>query len=332
MGERGGLDEFALIARLFAPLAAGSPGALGLTDDAALIDGPDGWQWAVTADAIVAGVHFLSDDPPELIARKLVRVNLSDLAAMGAKPAFMLLCACFPVDVGGGWLDRFASGLKTDCETFGVALIGGDTVATPGPLTLALTALGQVAKDHSLLRSNARSGDDIWVSGSIGDAALGLLVARHGGGTLPEEAAAFLLERYRLPRPRIALGQALVGLVHAAMDVSDGLVADLGHICDASGLGAEIEAARLPRSPAAEAALAAGLGQGPVTLMTGGDDYELLFTAAPEAAAALMALSARLDLRLTSIGRMIDGAGVRVVGPDGAALDLSSAGYRHFTG
>ncbi len=326
-----GLDEFSLIARLFAPLAARHPGALGLTDDAALIAGPQGRQWAVTADAMVEGVHFLADDPPELIARKLVRVNLSDLAAMGATPFAVLLASCFPTAVTEDWLDRFASGLKTDCEEFSIALIGGDTVATPGPLTLALTAIGELAADSALLRSNARSGDDIWVSGSIGDAAFGLLVGQ--GKALGLEAASRhgLLDRYRLPRPRTSLGPRLIGLVHAAMDISDGLIGDLGHICRTSGVGARIEAAKVPLSSAVQAAMAAGLG-GIDKVLTGGDDYELLFTAAVRQAPAILALARELDLPLTPIGRIITGEGVEVIGSDGHTLSVAGSGYRHFGG
>jgi thiamine-monophosphate kinase len=326
-----GLDEFALIDRLFLPLAEAAPESLRLTDDVALIEAGKGEQWAVTTDAIVAGVHFLPGDPPDLIARKLIRVNLSDLAAKGAEPRFLLLAACFPEDVSGEWLDRFASGLKFDCAQFKVALIGGDTVATPGPLTLSLTALGIVERNSALLRSNARSGDNIWVSGSLGDAALGLLVARRGAVGLAREHAEYLLDRYRLPQPRLALGRRLHGLAHAAMDISDGLLGDLGHICQASGLAAEVEAASLPRSPAARAALDAGLGD-LATLAGGGDDYELLFTAPPAADAALHRLSKELGLPLTRIGRMLPGHGVGLIGPDGHAIAVAHAGYRHFGG
>lgn len=313
------MDEFSLIARLFAPLAAGAPGALGLKDDAALLDGPAGRQWVITADAMVAGVHFLADDPADLIARKLIRVNLSDLAAMGACPKAVFLAACFPVGVGDDWVDRFGSGLKFDCESFSIALMGGDTVATPGPLTLSLTAIGDVAAGHALLRSNARLGDNIWVSGTIGDAALGLKGLIGKG-----PADAYLIDRYRLPQPRIDLGRHLHGLARAAMDISDGLVADLGHICRASGVGAVVEAARVPLSAAAASM------QDLTTVLTGGDDYELLFTAPPEATAPLNALSGALGLRLSAVGRIIAGDGVTVLGVDGRALALGAGGYRHF--
>jgi len=324
-------DEFALIARLFAPLAARHPGALGLSDDAALLDGPPGRQWAITTDALVAGVHFLAEDPPELIARKLIRVNLSDLAAMGAVPKVVLLALCAPRGTTADWLDRFAAGLKADCDQFGIALIGGDTVSTPGPLTLSLTALGDLPAEQALKRSNARSGDHIWVSGEVGDAAYGLLVAKGLGQGLDPASARHLRDRYRIPQPRTALGPALIGLAHAAMDISDGLVGDLDHICTASGVGAVVEAALLPLSDALRSAMALGLGQGLETVLTGGDDYELLFTAAPRLDEAILALGRKLGLRLTRIGRIIDGLGVEVRDTAGQALALRRGGYNHFS-
>jgi thiamine-monophosphate kinase len=326
------VDEFDLIKRLFAPLTGGRPEALGLTDDVALIPGPAGWQWAITKDAMVAGVHFFPDDPPELIARKLVRVNLSDLAAKGAEPQFLLLATCFPQGVEPAWLDRFASGLKIDCEGFKVAVIGGDTVASPGPLVLSLTAVGKVPEHTALLRSNARAGDHVWLSGTLGDSAFGLLVARGERKGLSDSDAGFLLDRYRLPQPRVALGARLRGLAHAAMDVSDGLLGDLGHICRASNLAAEIEAERLPLSAAARAALATGLGEGLITVTGGGDDYEILFTAPPDADRALSALSAELGLELTRIGRILPGQGVTLLDGGGRAMAVGRGGYRHFSG
>jgi thiamine-monophosphate kinase len=326
------VDEFDLIKRLFLPLTGGRPEALGLADDVALIPGPAGHQWATTCDAIVAGVHFFEDDPPELIARKLVRVNLSDLAAKGAEPQFLLLATCFPKNVELGWLDRFASGLKTDCEEFKVSVIGGDTVATSGPLVLALTAVGRLPENTALLRSNARSGDHVWLSGSVGDSALGLLVAKGERKTLSDTDAGFLLDRYRLPQPRVGVGPRLRGLAHAAMDVSDGLVGDLGHICRASGCAAEIEAGKLPLSPAARAALAAGLGEGLVTIATGGEDFEILFTAPPAAEPALAALAAETGVPLTRIGRVTPGEGVSLLDEEGRAIEAGAGGYRHFSG
>ncbi|CAA7623711.1 Thiamine-monophosphate kinase [Candidatus Terasakiella magnetica] len=332
-GGKGGdtPDEFGLIAELFAPLAAGFPGALGLTDDAAFIPATPGFDTVATMDAIVAGVHFLSDDPPDLIARKLVRVNLSDLAAKGAVPKTVMLAAAFPQGVTQAWLRAFAAGLAEDLGHYDVALIGGDTVSTSGPLTLTLTALGMVEQGRGLLRSGARPGQDIWVSGWIGDGALGLKACQRQLTHLSLTAQDSLSNRYRLPRPRVELGPRLIGLAAAAMDVSDGLVQDLGHICRASGAGAVIEAEAVPLSAGAREALAADHSL-LATILTGGDDYEILFTAWPEQDGALRSLSDSLALDLTRIGRMVDGASVSVVDGQGAAIPLACGGWRHFSG
>jgi thiamine-monophosphate kinase len=320
------LDEFERIARFFAPLAAGWPGALGLADDAALIDVPADNDLVVTADALVEGVHFVGDEPPELIAAKLIRVNLSDLAAMGARPLAYLVTLALPEHIDDGWLERFAAGLAAEQATFAISLIGGDCVATAGPVCLSLTAFGLVPRGCALRRAGARPGDLVVVSGSVGDGALGLLAMRGELAYLDPSHRAALIERYRRPQPRLALGQRLVGLAHAAQDVSDGLAADLGHVCEASGVAGVIEAARLPLSPAARAALPR-VGLAPV--LGGGDDYELVFTVAAGERANLAELSHALDLPLTEIGRIENGRGVTVVDRDGREIRVAHPGYRH---
>lgn len=322
--------EFEIIAKYFAPLAT-APGAEGLRNDGGHFTPGAGLCAVVTADAMVAGVHFLPDDPPETLGRKLLRVNLSDLAAMGARPLGYLLVAAFPKDIGEAWIAAFASGLARDQAEFGVDLLGGDTVSTPGPLTLSLTAFGEAAPDRILSRSGARAGDEVYVSGIVGDGMLGLKALR---GELPHVSApdrAALAERYRLPLPRLALGLALSegGLATAALDVSDGLLADMGHICAASGLAAELCAAAVPLSAAAVRTLDAspGLRHG---ILSGGDDYELLFTAAPGRAGTIQSLARDLDLPLTSIGRMTAGQGVRAIDDAGEEISLPSKGWEHF--
>ena len=312
--------EFGLIARHFAPLAG--RGALGLGDDAALLDPPPGRSLVLAADAMVAGVHFLADDPPETLGRKLLRVNLSDLAAMGAVPLAYLMTTAFPRGVTQDWIAAFAAGLALDQAEFSIELLGGDTVATEGPATFSLTILGHVAPGTALRRVGSRPGDDVWVSGSIGDGALGLLALT---GRLPADA--HLAERYRLPRPRLALGQALVGLAHAAMDVSDGLVQDLGHLAHAAGCAAVIEADLVPLSDPARLALAADAALLP-RILTGGDDYELVFTADPAARDAVLAAAGTTPA--TRIGRIEAGEGVRVQDAAGRALDLQATGWSHF--
>ena len=323
------MDEFALIAELFAPLARGAPEALDLTDDAAVVEVPAGRRLVVTTDMVIAGGHFLADDPPALIARKLLRANLSDLAAMGAAPRAYLLALAVPRGADEGWLRDFAGGLAEDQAAYGIHLIGGDTIATDGPLTASLTALGEVRAGGELRRTGARPGDLVFVSGTLGDAALGLEALRGEFPGLDAAGRADLVDRYRLPQPRLALGERLSGIAHAAIDVSDGLVADLGHICECSKVGAEIEAGRVPLSAAAKAALDAAPSLRPLVL-TGGDDYEIAFTAGADAAAKVAELSAALGLPLTRIGRIAVGADVRVVDGAGAELSVGAGGYRHF--
>lgn len=330
MTEAPAPGEFELVARYFAPLAARQPAALGLTDDAAVLDLEDGWSLVATADALVAGVHFLPEDPADLIARKMLRVNLSDLAAMGARPLGYLMTIALPAGVTEPWIAAFAAGLASDQAEFEIDLLGGDTVATPGPLTLSVTALGRVRRGRALRRNGARPGDAVFVSGSVGDAALGLQALR---GRLPALSAAereFLIDRYRLPRPRVALASTIAesGLARVGIDVSDGLVADLGHIAETSGCGAEIDAARVPLSAGAAAALRADPAL-LATILTGGDDYELLLTAAPEAEAALMAAAAAAGVQLTRIGNMQAGVGVRVLDPASVPMRFDRPGYRH---
>ena len=316
--------EFALIARHFRPLAG--EGALDLGDDAALLTPPAGQQLVLAADALVAGVHFLPDDPPGMIARKLLRVNLSDLAAMGAAPLGYLMTTAFTRGTADSWIAAFVAGLAEDQERFGIAVLGGDTVATPGPACFSLTIIGVVPPGQALHRRGARIGDDVWVSGSIGDGALGLRVLQ---GKLAADAEGHLARRYRLPEPRLALGQALRGVARAAMDVSDGLVQDLGHLCRAAGCGAEISADAVPLSAAARAALEGDAALLPL-ILTGGDDYELLFAAAPEDADAVRAASAASGVPVVRIGRFIAGEGVVVRDASGAAITLPQGGWSHF--
>jgi thiamine-monophosphate kinase len=323
--------EFELIETYFAPLAKGATGALGLTDDAALLSPPAGRDLVLAADAMIEGVHFLPDDPADLVARKLLRVNLSDLAAMGAAPFGYLLTAAWPDSRDEAWIARFAEGLAEDQEIFPVHLIGGDTTRTTGPVALSLTAVGTVAAGRGLTRGGARAGDLLFVSGTIGDSSLGLKILQ-GELAVPDAAdRAALVARHRLPEPRLALGQALLDeeLATAAIDVSDGLAADVGHIAETSGLAARIELAAVPLSAAAGRVVM----QDPAlraALFGGGEDFELAFAVPPERAAAVALLAERLDLPLSRIGALADGEGVRVVDEAGRDVALASAGWTHF--
>ena len=329
MTGRRGHGEFGLIARFFEPLSRAAPGAFALGNDGALLTPPQGASLVVTKDLMVAGVHYPEGEEPAVLARRLLRVNLSDLAAMGAEATAYALGLALPADVGDDWVEAFAGGLGLDQDAFGVALIGGDTVATEGPATLSLTAFGTVAGEACLTRSGARAGDDIYVSGTVGDATLGLRAVQGELASLAPEDRAALAERFRLPEPRLALGAALVDIASCAIDVSDGLVADLGHLCAESGVAARIEADAVPLSDPAQRALAGGEAA-IADLITGGDDYELLFCAPPPTRSTVEALGRALGVAVTRIGATAAGQDVTVVDSEGRTLPLGRTGYRHF--
>jgi thiamine-monophosphate kinase len=304
-GGRKRRGEFQIIADLFAPLTKGEAGAFALTDDAAALKPKPGHDIVLTTDAVVAGVHFLPDDPPATIAQKALRVNLSDLAAKGATLRAYMLTAAFPDTIDDVWLKAFATGLKRDQTHFGITLIGGDTVATPGPLLLNVVALGEVAHGHMLRRMGAKVGDDVWVSGTIGDAGLGLRVLKGDGMDLGDKHRAALIARYRIPQPRVAVGQGLLKIAHACLDVSDGLVADLGHIATASGVSVEI-ASDAFHVPQEFQDTARALNADPLAwLLTGGDDHALVATFPPDV---------DLPMAWSVVGRVVEGKGVLVDG------------------
>ncbi len=319
-----GDGEFEFIARYLRPLSTGFAGALNLTDDAALLEPTEGMQQVLAKDALVEGVHFFAHDPAEQIAQKLLRVNLSDMAAMGATPKGYLLALMRSQNLSQEWLARFTQGLAEDQAAYGLVLIGGDTVVTGGPLSFSVTMLGEVPRGQALRRDGARPGDDIYVSGMLGDAALGL-AALQGLLSAPMTDSNYLIERYRLPRPRIGLGEALRGVAHAAIDVSDGLVADLNHLLTASGLGAEIATHRIPLSHAA--AKQRGVIE---AALTGGDDYELLFTAHPEQRPAIQAISQQQSIALTAIGCVDESGILNITDEQGHPITVEGGGWKHF--
>jgi thiamine-monophosphate kinase len=320
------LGEFALIAELFAPLAKDAPGAFGLLDDAATIAPPPGHELVITVDAVVEGVHFLAEDPPDLIAKKALRVNLSDLAAKGATPAGYLLAFIVPETKSMEWMRGFARGLAEDQKEFGIPLLGGDTASTSGPLTLSITAFGFVPRGRMIRRAGAKPGDLVFVSGTIGDAGGGLAILK-GAPATPRSAE--VVRRYRVPEPRMALGPRLLDAATACLDVSDGLLADLGHIADVSKVHIALDAPRIPRS----AALRELWGEGADAILkaaTAGDDYELAFTAPPEKREAVFAAGASAGVAVTEIGRVESGEGLELRDEAGHALDIAKAGWTHF--
>jgi thiamine-monophosphate kinase len=318
-----GVDEFDLIARLLRPLTGGAPEALRLLDDAAVLPGRPGYDLVITKDMIVEGVHFLPSDSMDLVARKLLRVNLSDLAAKAAEPYAYFLAVSWPQRCGWAEREAFAGGLKIDQAAFGVILLGGDTTSTPGPLTASATLLGWVPHGAMLLRSGARPGDVVLVSGVIGDGWLGLQAAL---GKIKADDA---LQRYHLPKPRLSLRAAL-GAAHACADVSDGLVADAGRIAIASGLRIDLDLDRTPLSPAGLSHLdtAPDRLEALIQLATGGDDYELVCTCAPERADRLIAEAEAAGVGMTVVGRVREGQGVATF-HEGREVHLQNQGYRH---
>jgi thiamine-monophosphate kinase len=323
--------EDALIARYFKPLAT-DPGALNLADDAAILKSHAD-DIVVTTDAIVEAVHFLFDDPPDTIARKALRVNLSDLAAKGATPAgFVLTLALRAAD--DAWLKPFAAGLGEDAAHFGCPLLGGDTVSTPGPLMISITAFGRVPPGKMVHRSGAQPGDRVVVTGTIGDAALGLDILRGGAvaGALAGDAAAkqLLVGRYRVPQPRNALAKAVRDHAHAAMDVSDGLAGDLAKLCGASGVSAVIDIGSIPLSAGAATLLARG-AVGIEAIVSGGDDYEILCAIPEDRFEAFAEAAKSAGVSVSSIGIVMAGPSVpRFLDAQGREIALQRLSYSHF--
>jgi thiamine-monophosphate kinase len=328
-----GSAEDRLIARYFAPLAT-HPGAFGLADDAAVIAPPPGRDLVLTTDGVIEGVHFFADDPPDTVAKKALRINLSDLAGKGAEPLGFLLSVALTRNAADAWLRTFVAGLRADAKKFRCALLGGDTDRTAGPVSVTIAAFGTLPRGTMVRRAGARAGDRIVVTGTIGDAALGLILRRDPRAAkrwgLDRAMVAHLLQRYRVPQPRTALAAALRACAHGGMDVSDGLAGDLAKLCRASGVAATIDVARVPLSRAARTALAAE----PTlidTLLTGGDDFEVLASVPPAKLDRLRKAARRAGVAITEIGRVARGRGeARFVDAQGRVLTFARPSYSHF--
>tara|TARA_R110000868_G_scaffold2321_1_gene17184 strand:+ start:40054 stop:41022 length:969 start_codon:yes stop_codon:yes gene_type:complete len=320
-----GGGEFDFIRTRLAPLTRGHPAALSLRDDAAILTPREGQQIVLASDMLIAGVHFLDTDAPEIAAERAIRSNLSDLAAMGAMPLGYLSSIGWSRSATADWRERFIDGLALAQDAFGLRLLGGDTTAGPGPFSISLTLIGEVPQGEALLRTTARAGEDVWVSGTIGDAVLGLEIARGESAAEPG-----LLERYQRPQPRLELGIALRGLASACMDVSDGLIADAGQLARASGIGIELAAQDVPLSDAARSRIAGEGEAGLIRLVTGGDDYELIFSAPAHHRAALNGLAGRLGLSLSRIGRTVEAPGVTLLDAKGEPITVGAGGFTHF--
>lgn len=313
-------SEFDLIKRYFTRPSRSA--VLGVGDDAALLQPTPGWQLAISTDMLVADRHFFADADAEALGHKALAVNLSDMAAMGARPRWVLLGIALP-EADPVWLEGFSRGFLGLAETHEVELIGGDT--TRGPRNLSITILGEVEPGRALRRDAARVGDDIWVSGELGGAALGLRYLR-GEVELDASAAHACLERLHRPQPRLALGRALSGVAQAAIDISDGLAADLGHILERSGVGARLNLAAIPMAPAlaGQAGLAIECG------LHGGDDYELCFTAPKAQHAAVVRAGQASGVRVSRIGEIVAAPGLSLLDDQGRCQAIEAAGYDHF--
>jgi thiamine-monophosphate kinase len=323
------MSENDLIARCFAPWAG--EGAFGLKDDAAALTPPEGCELVLTKDALVAGVHFFADDPPEAVAKKALRVNLSDLAAKGATPLGFLLALALPKGWTGEWLAAFAQGLREDSQAYACPLLGGDTVRTPGPLTLSITALGATSKGGMVKRFAAHPGDRLFVTGTIGDAALGLRCRLRDPAldALAPAARAYLEERYLLPRPRLAAVAAMRACAGAGMDVSDGFIGDLTKMMRASGCGARVELSAVPLSDAALAAKALDPDAWERAL-TGGDDYELLAAVAPHQAGNFQRAMEAARVPAACVGEVVAGAEIVFLSADGVPRLFERGSFQHF--
>jgi len=323
--------EDRLIARYFRPLAK-HPGALDLVDDAAVVTPPAGCDLVLKTDGVIAGVHFFPTDPPDTIGRKALRMNLSDLAAKGATPLGFLMSVALPAGIDEAWIAGFAAGIGADAELYGCPLLGGDTDRTPGPTSVSVAAFGAVPHGKMVRRSTAKPGDRIVVTGSIGDAALGVLLRRerqlaerwHLDGAMADH----LIQRYLLPQPRNALAAAVLQHAAASMDVSDGLAGDLAKLCRASGVAAEVDVAKVPLSDAARASLAAQPGLLD-TVLTGGDDYEILLTLAPDQLAGFAAKARAAGIGVAEIGAVAAGQGARFM-REGVAMTFARPSFSHF--
>jgi thiamine-monophosphate kinase len=325
--------EDRLIATYFRPLAT-HPGALGLLDDAAVLTPPAGHDLVLTTDAVIGGIHFFPEDAADLVAKKALRVNLSDLAAKGAKPLGFLLTLALPEQITTSWIELFMRGLASDAKQYECPLLGGDTTRTSGPVAISITAFGSLPVNTMVHRSGAKAGDVVMVSGTIGDAALGLALRNSGDAAkrwkLGSKSNYHLLHRYLVPQPRNALAEAVRCHASAAMDVSDGLAGDLGKLCRASGVSAEIDVARVPLSDAAASVVAmepAVIEQ----MLSGGDDYEIVCTVSPDQVDAFRAAADAAHVPVAAIGRII---GVkqppRFVGRDGKPMQFKQASFSHF--
>ena len=322
-------NEFELVRRYLKPLVLDHEAAACLKDDCAVFGVNSGQEIVISVDTLIADLHFFKNDPPKQIAQKILRVNLSDLASSGAKPKFYFLAMSLPSTIGIEWIEQFCLGLEADQAKFGISLLGGDTTSTPGPLSLTATVIGEVPKGNAIRRGGASEDEDVYLTGVIGDAALALSLIKTKGLDTVSKNFSVLLDRYRLPQPRTVLAPDLRQIASACIDVSDGLAADLEHICKTSGIAADIKMSCLPISETARILLREDIKNWQ-TIINGGDDFELLFTAQPHFSKAIEKLSKEKKIRINCIGKTKRGSRIRFFDPKGKLFTVKKSGWQHF--
>ena len=323
------LNEFELVKRHLEPLVLDREAAASLKDDCAVFGISSGHEVAISVDTLIADIHFFKNDPPKQIAQKVLRVNLSDLASSGAEPKFYFLAMSLPSTIGMDWIEQFCLGLGADQTKFGISLLGGDTTSTPGPLSLTVTVIGEVPKGKAIRRGGAIEDEDVYLTGVIGDAALALSLIKTKGLDSVSKNFPVLLERYRLPQPRTVLAPDLRQIASACIDISDGLAADLEHICKTSGIAADIKISLLPISDAARVLIKEDKKKWE-TIISGGDDFELLFTAQPKFSSVIKRLSKEKNIQINCIGKTKKGSGVRFFDSKGKLFAVKKRGWQHF--
>ena len=322
-------NEFELVSRYLEPLVLDQEAAACLKDDCAVFGVTAGHEVVISVDTLIADLHFFKNDPPKQIAQKILRVNLSDIASSGAEPKFYFLAMSLPSTIGIDWIEQFCLGLGVDQANFGISLLGGDTTSTPGPLSLTATVIGEVPQGKAIRRGGASEDEDVYLTGVIGDAALALSLIKTNGLDSVSENFPVLLDRYRLPQPRTVLAPYLRQIASACIDISDGLAADLEHICTTSGIAADIKISWLPISETARVLLREDVRNWQ-TIISGGDDFELLFTAQPQFSNAIKMLSKEKNIQINRIGKTKKGSGVNFFDPKGKHFPVKKSGWQHF--
>ena len=319
-------NEFEIISDFFSPLAR-DKGSFGLSDDVAVLSKAKGYHFIVSTDMLISEVHFFSNDDPEDIASKCIRVNISDIVSKGAIPKYYFLSIALPKETDDKWIKSFTKSLKIEQKNFNISLMGGDTVSTTGPLTINIVCIGVIEKNKLIRRNGAMPGEDIYVTGEIGSAKIGLEILKKNI-IANSDLENYFIKKYRLPCPRNKLGPKLINLASSSIDISDGLISDLNHICLASNVKAEVNYSLLPVSNCISQ-LNLTENQLKNIILNGGDDYEIIFTSNSLNSTKIFDLSKFLEVNITKIGMIVQGEGIEVFDKESKKIDLILDGYKH---